>query len=154
MLWNRYCIMVRISLLQRRDPAAAAVLHALRQGVARLGTRQVVVAEHQAVYTAKWYSQGQTPDAPDVTATATPWRLIGPVLTTDRPPKVKRLAAGTYPAWSPAKVFKASARVLYHRLPYQATWYTQGDRPGQTGVDGAPSPWKALYTIPGEPSPG
>jgi chitinase len=112
------------------------------------------VVWHQAVYVAKWYSQGQTPDSPNVTATATPWRLVGPVLATDRPPKLKRLAVGTYPAWSPTKVFKASARVLYHRLPYEAAWYTQGDRPGGTGVNGTPSPWKALYTIPGEPSPG
>jgi chitinase len=112
------------------------------------------VVWHQAVYVAKWYSQGQTPESPSVTATAAPWRLVGPVLATDRPPKLKRLAIGTYPSWSPAKVFKASARVLYHRLPYEAAWYTKGDRPGGTGVNGTPSPWKALYTIPGEPSGG
>jgi chitinase len=112
------------------------------------------VVWHQAVYVAKWYSQGQTPESPSVTATAAPWRLVGPVLSTDRPPRLKRLAVGTYPAWSSAKVFKASARVLYHRLPYEAAWHTQGDLPGGTGVNGTPSPWKALYTIPGEPRGG
>jgi chitinase len=112
------------------------------------------VVWHQAVYLAKWYSQGQTPDSENVTADSTPWRLIGPVLRTDRAPVIPKLSAGTYPAWSATRVFKAGVRVLYQGLPYQASWYTTGDVPGAAGEGGAVSPWKALYKIPGEPTTG
>ena len=109
------------------------------------------VVWHQAVYVAKWYSQGETPDAENVEQSAAPWRLVGPVLRTDRAPKIPTLPAGTHPAWAPSRVFKAGARVLYKGLPYLASWYTQGDVPGETGEGGSPSPWKPLYRIPGEP---
>jgi chitinase len=112
------------------------------------------VVWHQAVYIAKWYSQGQTPDSENVTTDGTPWRLIGPVLRTDRAPVIPKLPAGTYPAWSATRVFKAGARVLYQGLPYQASWYSTGDIPGGVGEGGSVSPWKALYKIPGEPTTG
>lgn len=112
------------------------------------------VVWHQAVYVAKWYSQGATPDADNVTADNSPWRLVGPVLRTDHAPRIPTLRPGTYPAWSPGQVFKAGQRVLYRGLPYQASWYTQGDVPGAVPDNGAPSPWKPLYRIPGEPSGG
>jgi chitinase len=111
------------------------------------------VVWHQAVYIAKWYSEGQTPDSTNVAA-ASPWRLIGPVLRTDRAPKLPTLPPGTFPRWSASKVFTAGDRVLYHGLPYRANWYTQGDLPGGTGQQGTVSPWKALYRIPGEPYDG
>jgi chitinase len=110
------------------------------------------VVWHQAVYIAKWYSQGQTPDSVNATGTVSPWRLIGPVLRTDRAPQIPKLAAGTYPNWSAVKVFIAGDRVLYQGLPYRASWYTQGDLPGGAGQGGTVSPWKPLYRTPGEPS--
>lgn len=112
------------------------------------------VVWHQAVYVAKWYTRGQTPDAENVTAEQSPWRLVGPVLRTDRAPRIRKLAPGTYPAWSEADVYRGGAKVLYRGLPYQAKWYTQGDVPGEAGPDGAPSPWKPLFRIPGEPVAG
>ncbi len=112
------------------------------------------VVWHQAVYVAKYYSQGATPDATNLTAGQSPWRLVGPVLKTDRAPMLPTLPAGTYPAWAATKVFRAGDRVLYHGLPYQASWYTQGDLPGGVGQGGTISPWKALYRIPGEPYDG
>jgi chitinase len=112
------------------------------------------VVWHQAVYIAKWYSEGQTPDAENVAPSASPWRLIGPVLATDRAPVIPKLPAGTYPAWSPTKVFTVGDRVLYQGLPYRAGWYTQGDLPGSSGQNGTQSPWTALYRIPGEPYDG
>ena len=117
-------------------------------------TENYKVVWHQAVYIAKWYSQGQTPDATNVTGTASPWRLVGPVLRTDRAPRIPTLPAGTYPNWSASGVFRAGDRVLYHGLPFRAGWYTQGDLPGGAGQDGTLSPWKALYRIPGEPTNG
>lgn len=112
------------------------------------------VVWHQAVYVAKWYSQGATPDAVNVTADNSPWRLVGPVLRTDRAPRIPTLPPGTYPAWSAGQVFKAGQRVLYRGLPYQASWYTQGDVPGALPDNGTPSPWTPLYRIPGEPADG
>jgi chitinase len=108
----------------------------------------------QAVYIATFYSEGQTPDAVNVTGTVSPWRLIGPVLRTDRAPKIPTLPAGTYPKWSASMVFTAGNSVLYRGLHYRASWYTQGDVPGGTGQGGTVSPWKALYRIPGEPYDG
>jgi chitinase len=112
------------------------------------------VVWHQAVYVARFYSVGNTPDAEDVAPGTAPWRLIGPVLSTDRAPVIEKLPAGTHPAWSHTKVFRAGEKALYEGLPYQAKWYTQGDVPGETGDNGAPSPWKALFRIPGEPYDG
>lgn len=113
------------------------------------------VVWHQAVYVAKWFSQGQTPDSENVEPGQSPWRLIGPVLRTDRAPKIPTLPRGTYPEWSPSKVFKAEARVLHKGLPYQARWYTEGDVPGSpVGQGGTVSPWKPLYRVPGEPAGG
>ncbi|ADB49320.1 chitinase [Conexibacter woesei] len=110
------------------------------------------VVWHQAVYVAKWFSQGQTPDSENVEPGQSPWRLIGPVLRTDRAPVIPKLPAGTHPAWSAAKVFTAGQKVLYRGLPYEASWYTQGDVPGEPGKGGTVSPWKPLYRIPGEPA--
>ncbi len=111
------------------------------------------VVWHQAVYVAKWFTQGQTPDAQTADPGQAPWRLIGPVLKTDRPPKLERLPPGTHPAWSAGKVFRAGDRVLHDGLPYRAKWYTQGDVPGKAGPDGTPSPWTPLFRVPGQPAP-
>jgi chitinase len=111
------------------------------------------VVWHRAVYVAKWFTQGQTPDAQNVPAGQNPWRLVGPVLKTDRAPRIPTLPAGTHPKWSAASVYTAGDKVLFRGLPYAAQWYTQGDVPGEPGPNGSPSPWKPLYRIPGEPAP-
>ena len=109
------------------------------------------VVWHQAVYVAKWFTQGQTPDAENVAPGDSPWRLVGPVLRTDRAPVIPKSPPGTHPKWSAGAVYRAGAKVLHRGLPYQAQWYTQGDVPGEAGLNGAVSPWKPLYRIPGEP---
>lgn len=109
------------------------------------------VVWHGAVYIAKWFTQGNTPDAENVAPADSPWRLIGPVLRTDRPPVIPKLPPGTHPKWSPTKIYRAGAKVLYDGLPYQAQWYVQGDVPGEEGPNGTISPWKPLYKLPGEP---
>jgi chitinase len=113
------------------------------------------VVWHQAVYVAKWYTQGNTPDAENVTAEQSPWRLVGPVLRTDRAPRIPKLPAGTHPAWSPEVAYRGGAKVLYEGLPYEAKWYTQGNVPdAAASADGSPSPWRPLYRVPGEPVAG
>ena len=44
-------------------------------------------------------------------------------------------------------------RCIRDGLGYQAKYYTQGDDPAQVLTNPSGSPWKALYTIPGEPAP-
>ena len=43
--------------------------------------------------------------------------------------------------------------MLRDGLGYQAKYYTQGDDPAEVLTNPSGSPWKALYTIPGEPAP-
>ena len=70
------------------------------------------VVWHQAVYVAKWYSQGQTPDAENVAPGDAPWRLVGPVLSTDRAPEIPKLPAGTHPKWTRARSSGRRPRAL------------------------------------------
>jgi chitinase len=65
---------------------------------------------------------------------------------------IPTLPAGTYPAWSVGTQYAVGDRVLYQGLPYQAKWINQGTSPASESTDPSGSPWKALYSIPGEPS--
>jgi chitinase len=65
---------------------------------------------------------------------------------------ITTLPAGTYPAWSVDTQYEVGDRVLYQGLPYQAKWINQGTSPATESTDPSGSPWKALYSIPGEPS--
>jgi chitinase len=99
---------------------------------------------HHNVYEAKWYTQGDTPDAPVATASDTPWTLIGPVLPGDHPAPTPTLSAGTYPAWTAAKIYIGGDRVLYNGVGYQAKWWTQGDVPGIQTTTPSDTPWQQL----------
>lgn len=109
------------------------------------------VVWHGNVYEAKWFSQGSAPDAPAQNPWETPWRLVGPVLTTDHPPVIPTMAPGTYPAWSPKVTYAKGTRVLYEGLPYLAKYLTVDDVPDASLSD-PESPWMPLYSIPGEPA--
>jgi chitinase len=104
------------------------------------------VVWHHNVYEAKWYTQGDQPDAPVADASATPWTLIGPVLPGEHPVPVPTLSVGTYPAWTAGQVYVAGDRVLYNGVGYQAKWYTQGDVPLAPGssTPAANAPWQLL----------
>ncbi len=105
------------------------------------------------VYQAKWYNTGVDPAAATQNTSAAPWQVVGPVLPGDHPPVIPTLAAGTYPKWSPTVAYKQGQKVLRDGLGYQAKYYTQGDDPAEVLTNPSGSPWKALYTIPGEPAP-
>ncbi len=98
------------------------------------------------VYEAKWWSQGDQPDAPVASAFQTPWTLVGPVLPGDHPQPTPTLSAGTFPQWSPATTYRAGARVLYEGVGYQAKWYTQGNVPGAVVSDPGQTPWEPITT--------
>jgi chitinase len=104
-----------------------------------------------SVYQAKWYSKGAMPGVITARSWQAAWELIGPVLPSDHAPTITTLPAGTYPAWSPATVYRTGARVLYQGLPYQARFWTKGSAPVAEPIDPFTVPWQPLFTIPGEP---
>lgn len=104
------------------------------------------------VYQAKWYNQGDDPDADVQYAWQTPWLLIGPVLPGEHAPTTTTLAVGTYPSWSPSASYRAGQRVLFAGLPYQARWFNQADSPAAEPGDPSGSPWQPLFQVPGEPT--
>jgi chitinase len=99
---------------------------------------------HSNVYEAKWWTRADTPDDPVLQGTATPWRIIGPVLAADRPTPQLTAPAGTAPAWQPAKVYRKGDRVLFEGRVFEAKWWTQTDSP-EAALQGSPeSPWSKL----------
>lgn len=99
---------------------------------------------HGNVYEAKWWTQGDSPDNPVDQGATVPWKLIGPVLPGDRPSPRTTVAAGTYPEWSAATVYKRGSRILFDGYAFEAKWWTQSDSP-QAMLEGAPdSPWMKL----------
>ncbi len=103
------------------------------------------------VYQAKWYNTGVDPAASTQDSSVGPWQVVGPVLPGDHPPVIPTLAPGTYPNWSPTVAYRQGQKVIRDGLGYQAKYYTQGDDPAGVLANPSGSPWKALYTIPGEP---
>jgi chitinase len=78
--------------------------------------------------------------------------LLGPVLPGDHAPVIPAPRAGAYRAWSIGTRYRAGSKVRYQGLPYQAKWSNQGVSPATEAGDPAASPWKPLYSIPGEPA--
>ncbi|WP_252783156.1 glycosyltransferase family 2 protein [Actinoallomurus rhizosphaericola] len=110
------------------------------------------VVEDGQIYQAKWYNTGQDPAAQVQYSWQSPWELLGPVLPGYRAPRIARPKTGTYPAWSAHTQYKAGARVIYKKLPYQAKWANQGVTPGGPAGLNPDSPWKPLFKVPGEPT--
>jgi chitinase len=99
---------------------------------------------HHNVYQAKWWTQGDAPDAPVPHSWDTPWTLIGPVLPGEHPVLAPSLPPGTYPAWSPITAYSKGAFVEYQGVGYVAKWWTQGAVPGADVLSPSDTPWAAL----------
>jgi chitinase len=110
------------------------------------------VVENGEIYQAKWYNSGDDPSTQVQYSYQTPWELLGPVVPGDHASAVATLPAGTYPAWSQDTQYQRGNKVLYQGRPYQAKWVNQGVSPATESTDPSGSAWKALYSIPGEPS--
>lgn len=110
------------------------------------------VVENGLIYEALYYNSGSDPSAQAQTGAQGPWQLVGPVLPGDHAPKLTTLPAGTYPAWSPGTAYHTGDRVLLNRLPYAAKWNNQGASPGTGITNPYSTPWKPLFTFPGEPA--
>ncbi|MGN8050513.1 chitinase [Curtobacterium sp. 22159] len=102
------------------------------------------VVWHRNVYEAKWWTSGDLPDDPVLSAYETPWQLVGPVLKGEKPVKPVTLPAGTYDSWSGTKRYDTGARVLFDGIPYQAKWWNTGDSPEASTSDPDGSPWVKL----------
>jgi chitinase len=108
------------------------------------------VVWHGRVYQAKWWNQGRTPDTATVHDWDNAWRLIGPVLPTDRPSRQTTLPAGTYPEWTAVEVYPKGQRVLHDGAPYEAKWRTTAEPPGVDVANEWDTPWLPLAPRPGE----
>ena len=96
------------------------------------------------VYVAKWWTSGDIPDDPIVAASASAWRLVGPVLPGETPRPSPTVAAGTYPEWRPRRVYEAGDRVQLDGTAYVALWWNQATSPQTPSTESAPAPWRAL----------
>jgi chitinase len=110
-------------------------------GTYLLGTK---VVWHRNVYTAKWWTRGDLPDNPVLSAWETPWELVGPVLPGERPVEVPVIPAGTYPEWTGTDVYTEGSRVVVDQYAFEAKWWNQGDSPAAASTDPDNSPWVRL----------
>ncbi len=96
------------------------------------------------VYEAKWWNQGEVPDAPVGDSGTVPWSLVGPVLPGDRPEPQAVVPAGLYPKWSAKNVYTKGDRVLFDGRILEAKWWNQAASP-EAVLQGSPeSPWKTF----------
>lgn len=71
------------------------------------------------------------------------------------PPRApRRPVAGSYPAWSPSDPYPAGAKVVAGGEVYAAKWWNRGVDPTTPAAHPWDTPWKPLFTIPGEASAG
>jgi chitinase len=99
------------------------------------------VVWHGNVFEAKWWTKNDMPDAPVENEWDSPWRFLGPVLPTDRPPPRPNVPDGTYPKWSELASYARGSRVLHQGFAYEAKWFTLGDTPRPD------RPWESPWQI-------
>lgn len=107
------------------------------------------VVWRREVYEAKWFTEGQQPDAPVIDEWETPWRYVGPVLEGEGPPPTTTLPPGTHPEWNPDTVYDEGDIVLLKGVPYRAKWWTQGTPPNIEAMSEFDTPWEQLGLPPG-----
>ena len=96
------------------------------------------------VYEAKWWTKNDLPDNPILQAWETPWQLIGPVLSTDKPMEQLVLPASTFPQWYGQSIYDAGDRVLFDGQAFRAKWWNQGESPAASAANPESSPWIPL----------
>jgi chitinase len=101
------------------------------------------VVWHGYVYEAKWWTEGDDPEAPVVNVWDTPWRILGPVLAEDLvdPVRVPRSAA---PAWDGEEVYLQGDRVWLDGAVYEAKWWNEGFQPNREVSEDFQTPWEEL----------
>lgn len=104
----------------------------------------VKVVWHGNVYEAKWWTKNDLPDNPVLQSWETPWQLVGPVLSGEKPIQQPTLPKGTYPEWSGETIYDGGDRVLFDGTPFQAKWWNEGESPAKSAANSDASPWIPL----------
>lgn len=99
------------------------------------------------VYQAKWWSEGDQPDAPVEHVWETPWRYLGPVLESDREAVRTAVLSGNWERWTSDNVFLGGDEVEYNNQVFRAKWWTQGDEPQQFPDRSYDHPWEYLGDV-------
>ncbi len=101
------------------------------------------------VYQAKWWTQGDQPDAPVKNTWETPWRYLGPVLESDREAVRNSTPApdGERPRWAAETVYVAGDEVEHSGHAFRAKWWTQGDLPEADPDQPYDHPWEYLGEV-------
>lgn len=101
------------------------------------------------VYQAKWWTQGDQPDAPVKHVWETPWRYLGPVLESDREAvrSTEPVADGTYSRWVAETVYVAGNEVEHNGKVFRAKWWTQGDEPQEDPDQAYDHPWAYIGKV-------
>lgn len=105
------------------------------------------------VYQAKWWTQGDQPDAPIKQVWETPWRYLGPVLESDRDAirAGTTVSDGNWPRWAAEKVYIAGDTVQLDNKVFRAKWWTQGDVPQEDPDRPFDHPWEYIGKV--DPAP-
>lgn len=108
------------------------------------------------VYQAKWWTQGDQPDAPVKNTWETPWRYLGPVLESDREAVRNSTPApdGVRPRWAAETVYVAGDEVEHDGHAFRAKWWTQGDLPEADPDQPYDHPWEYLGDVDGDGGAG
>lgn len=101
------------------------------------------------VYQAKWWTQGNQPDAPVKHVWETPWRYLGPVLESDRVAvgSGKTPSDGSRPRWAGETVYVAGNEVEFEGKAFRAKWWNQGDSPEEDPDQPYDHPWEYLGEV-------
>jgi chitodextrinase len=83
-------------------------------------------AYHGDIYTAAWWTRGETPGSSNTGA----WQQVGDPVVTSR---------GTFPTWTSSWIYDGSETVAHNGHLWQAKWWTRSQEPGA-----ANGPWKDL----------
>jgi chitinase len=118
---------------------------------AAYGTGYKVVWQGQ-IYQSGWWNQGTPPGTVAADAPNGPWQPIGPVPPGSKAPELVKLVTGKFPAWSASAVYHEGDRISFRGLPYEASYYTQGEQPLPELPSSPGAPWEPLFKYPGEPT--
>ena len=131
------------------DKPAASPYPIWRSSAAYVSGYKVVW--QNGIYEASWWTQGTPPGSAAADSPSGPWQLIGPVPAGSHAPKPVLTVSGHFRRWSPAAVYRQGEQVSFAGLPYRARWYTHGEQPLGELPSSPGSPWKPLFSYPGEP---
>lgn len=94
------------------------------------------------VYQSKWWSEAHQPDAPAEKPWDSPWRLLGPVLSSDQV-EISREASKNEGriTWTTERVFQDRDEVLHKDMVFRARWWTQGSEPELQPDSNYDHPW-------------